>query len=81
MQDQFELTEIQAKAIVEMRLRQLTGLEQEKLRDEFEELNKTIERLKNILSNKDLRMEIIKDELTVVKDLSLIHISEPTRPY
>ena len=68
LQDQFELTEIQAKAIVEMRLRQLTGLEQEKLRDEFEELNKTIERLKNILSNKDLRMEIIKDELTVVKD-------------
>ena len=68
MQDQFELTEIQAKAIVEMRLRQLTGLEQEKLRDEFEELNKTIERLKNILSNKDLRMDIIKDELTVVKD-------------
>ena len=68
LQNQFELTEIQAKAIVEMRLRQLTGLEQEKLRDEFEELNKTIERLKNILSNKDLRMEIIKDELTVVKD-------------
>ena len=68
LQDQFELTEIQAKAIVEMRLRQLTGLEQEKLRDEFEELNKTIERLKNILSNKDLRMDIIKDELTVVKD-------------
>ena len=68
LQDQFELTEIQAKAIVEMRLRQLTGLEQEKLRDEFEELNKTIEGLKNILSNKDLRMDIIKDELTVVKD-------------
>ena len=68
LQDQFELTEIQAKAIVEMRLRQLTGLEQEKLRDEFEELNKTIERLKNILSNKDLRMDIIKDELAVVKD-------------
>ena len=68
LQDQFELTEIQTKAIVEMRLRQLTGLEQEKLRDEFEELNKTIERLKNILSNKDLRMDIIKDELTVVKD-------------
>ena len=68
LQDQFELTEIQAKAIVEMRLRQLTGLEQEKLRDEFDELNKTIERLKNILSNKDLRMDIIKEELTVVKD-------------
>ena len=68
LQNQFELTEIQAKAIVEMRLRQLTGLEQEKLRDEFEELNKTIERLKNILSNKGLRMEIIKDELVVIKD-------------
>ena len=68
LQDQFELTEIQAKAIVEMRLRQLTGLEQEKLRDEFEELNKTIKKLKNILSNKDLRMDIIKDELVVIKD-------------
>ena len=64
----FELTEIQAKAIVEMRLRQLTGLEQDKLRSEFEQLMKTIEDLKDILEKKDRRMQIIKDELLVVKD-------------
>ena len=66
--DRFELTEIQARAIVEMRLRQLTGLEQDKLRAEFEELMKTIEDLKDILANKDRRMQIIKDELLEVKD-------------
>jgi len=59
----FELSEIQAKAIVEMRLRQLTGLEQDKLRTEYEELMKTIQGYKDILGSKDLRMEIIKDEL------------------
>jgi len=64
----FELSEVQAKAIVEMRLRQLTGLEQDKLRSEFEELMKTIEDLKDILDKKDRRMQIIKDELVVVKD-------------
>ena len=64
----FELSEIQAKAIVEMRLRQLTGLEQDKLRSEFEQLMKTIEDLKDILDKKDRRMQIIKDELLVVKD-------------
>ena len=64
----FELSGIQAKAIVEMRLRQLTGLEQDKLRSEFEELMKTIEDLKDILDKKDRRMQIIKDELVVVKE-------------
>ena len=64
----FELSEIQAKAIVEMRLRQLTGLEQDKLRSEFEELMKTIGDLKDILAKKDRRMQIIKDELAVVKE-------------
>ena len=64
----FELSEIQAKAIVEMRLRQLTGLEQDKLRSEFEELMKTIEDLKDILDKKDRRMQIIKHELAVVKE-------------
>jgi DNA gyrase subunit A len=64
----FELSEIQAKAIVEMRLRQLTGLEQDKLRSEYEDLMKTIEDLKDILDKKDRRMQIIKDELMVVKD-------------
>ncbi len=66
--ERFKLTEIQAKAIVEMRLRQLTGLEQDKLRAEYEELKKTIEDLKDILDKKERRMNIIKDELTVIKD-------------
>ena len=66
--ERFKLTEIQAKAIVEMRLRQLTGLEQDKLRAEYEELMKTIEDLKDILDKKDRRMDIIKEELNVVKD-------------
>ncbi|MCH1433328.1 MAG: DNA gyrase subunit A, partial [Flavobacteriaceae bacterium] len=64
----FQLSEIQAKAIVEMRLRQLTGLEQDKLRSEFEELMLTIADLKDILEKKDRRMEIIKNELLEVKD-------------
>ncbi len=66
--DRFELTEIQARAIVEMRLRQLTGLEQDKLRSEYEETLKTIEDLKDILARKERRMEIIKDELLEVKE-------------
>ena len=56
----FKLTEIQAKAIVEMRLRQLTGLEQDKLRSEYDELMKTIQGYKDILASKELRMSIIK---------------------
>ena len=64
----FELSEIQAKAIVEMRLRQLTGLEQNKLRSEFETLLLTISNLKDILDKKDRRMNIIKDELLEIKE-------------
>jgi DNA gyrase subunit A len=66
--DRFELSEIQAKAIVEMRLRQLTGLEQDKLRAEYDELLKTIEDLKDILDKKSRRMDIIKEELLEVKN-------------
>ena len=65
--EKFELTEIQAKAIVEMRLRQLTGLEQDKLRGEYDELVKTIADLKDILDKKDRRMSIIKTELEEIK--------------
>ena len=68
LSSKYKLTEIQSKAIVEMRLRQLTGLEQSKLRDEFNELKQTILDLKDILSNKDRRMEIIKTELLDVKE-------------
>lgn len=68
LQKKFELSEIQAKAIVEMRLRQLTGLEQDKLRTEYDELLKTIADLKDILENKERRMEIIKTELLEIKE-------------
>ncbi len=66
--DAFELSEIQAKAIVEMRLRQLTGLEQDKLRSEYEELMKTIQSYKDILASVEKRMEIIKEELLEIKN-------------
>jgi len=68
LMERFELTEIQSKAIVEMRLRQLTGLEQDKLREEFEEIMLLIEDLKDILANEDRRMQIIKDELLEIKN-------------
>jgi len=64
----FSLSEIQARAIVEMRLRQLTGLEQDKLRAEYTDLMALITDLKEILSNEDRRMQIIKDELQYIKD-------------
>lgn len=66
--ERFELTEIQARAIVEMRLRQLTGLEQDKLRSEYDELMKTIEKLRAILASEELRYEIIVEELTRIRD-------------
>jgi DNA gyrase subunit A len=68
LMDTFKLTEIQAKAIVEMRLRQLTGLEQDKLRAEYDELLKTISDLKDILDKKDRRMTIIREELVEVRE-------------
>jgi len=66
--ERFKLSEIQAKAIVEMRLRQLTGLEQDKLRSEYDEVIKTIADLKDILDRKERRMQIIKDELLEVQE-------------
>ena len=64
----FKLSEIQSKAIVEMRLRQLTGLEQDKLRSEFEDLMKTIQGYRDILASKELRMTIIKEELEEIRE-------------
>ena len=66
--ERFNLSEIQARAIVEMRLRQLTGLEQDKLRGEYEEIMKLIAGLKELLASKDLRMELIKTELVEIRD-------------
>ena len=64
----FGLSEIQTRAIVDMRLRQLTGLEQDKLRAEFDELMTLITDLKDILANEERRMQIIKDELQEMRD-------------
>ena len=66
--ERFSLSELQAKAIVEMRLRQLTGLEQDKLRSEYDEIIKTIEDLKDILDRKERRMQVITDELLEIKN-------------
>lgn len=68
LMERFSLSEIQSRAIVEMRLRQLTGLEQDKLRAEFDELQIKIADLKDILANEDRRMTIIKEELIEVRD-------------
>lgn len=67
LMERFSLTDVQAGAIVDMRLRQLTGLEQDKLRAEYEEIEKLIAHLNDILTNVELRMQIIKDELLAVK--------------
>ena len=64
----FNLSDIQSRAIVEMRLRQLTGLEQDKLRAEYADLMALIADLKDILANEERRMQIIKDELIYVKE-------------
>ncbi len=68
LMSRFGLSEIQAKAILEMRLQRLTGLERDKIKNEYDELLKTIERLKAILANEALQMDIIREELTEIKN-------------
>tara|TARA_B100001013_G_scaffold8911_1_gene5457 strand:+ start:827 stop:3319 length:2493 start_codon:yes stop_codon:yes gene_type:complete len=68
LEKKYKLSEIQAKAIIEMRLRQLTGLEQEKLREEYDELLKTIAGYKKLLDSKTMRMDLIKNELIEIKE-------------
>jgi len=68
LEKKYKLSEIQAKAIIEMRLRQLTGLEQDKLREEYDELLKTIAGYKKLLDSKSMRMDLIKDELVEIKE-------------
>lgn len=67
MQDRFGFTEIQSSAIVEMRLRQLAGLERQKLQDEYNELLAFINRCREILSNESVLMQVIKDELLEIR--------------
>jgi len=64
----FELTEVQARAILDMRLQRLTGLERDKIREEYEELQKQIDYFKKVLSDEGLRMQIIKEELVEIKE-------------
>jgi DNA gyrase subunit A len=64
----YSLTEVQARAILDMRLRTLTGLEREKLKAEYDELMKTIEYLNSILNNEDIRFRIIRDELVEIRE-------------
>jgi len=66
--EQFKLSEIQAKAILEMRLQRLTGLEREKIQNEYDEVKALIARLNEILANEGVRMTIIKDELSEIKE-------------
>ena len=66
--ERFKLSEIQARAIVEMRLRQLTGLEQDKLRAEYDEIMKVITGLEELLASKELRMKLIKEELVEIRE-------------
>jgi len=68
LMERFSLSEIQARAILDMRLQRLTGLERDKIREEYDELLKKIENYRQILGNKDLRMEIIKEELKEIKE-------------
>ena len=85
--ERFALTDIQARAIVEMRLRQLTGLEQEKLRAEYEEIEKLIARLKEILENEEILMQVIKDEMEEIRNkygddrrTDIVYASEELNP-
>ena len=68
LEKKYKLSETQAKAIIEMRLRQLTGLEQNKLREEYDELQKTIKGYKDLLDSKSKRMILIKEELADIKE-------------
>ncbi|MCL1868439.1 MAG: DNA gyrase subunit A [Paludibacter sp.] len=87
LMERFELSDMQARYVVELRLRQLTGMEQDKLRAEYQELLNLIEHLKEILDKIELRMQIIKDELIEIKNkygdgrrTEIVHASEEFNP-
>ena len=86
LMDSFSLSDIQARAILDMTLRRLTGLERDKIKEEYAELMKTIDYLNLILADEVLRMQIIKDELTEIRDkfgderrTSITHSAEDMR--
>src|SRR5690606_38396343 len=86
LMEKFGLSDIQARAILDMTLRRLTGLERDKIKEEYAELMKTIDYLKSVLADEGLRMKIIKDELTEVKEKygderrsTIVHSAEDMR--
>jgi len=86
LMEKFGLSDIQARAILDMTLRRLTGLERDKIKEEYAELMKTIEYLKSVLEDEGLRMGIIKDELREIKDKygderrsTIVHSAEDMR--
>ncbi len=87
LMERFSLSEIQSRAIVEMRLRQLTGLEQDKLRAEYSEILERIAHYKEILNNLSMRMQIIRDEMLEIKEkyadkrrTEIVYASEELNP-
>lgn len=87
LMENFSLSEIQARAILDMRLQKLTGLERDKIKQDYEEIMKLIEYLKSLLADKALRMQIIKDELLEIKqkygderNTDIIYASEELNP-
>lgn len=86
LMENFGLSDLQARAILDMTLRRLTGLERDKIKDEYAELMKTIEYLKSVLDNEELRMKIIKDELVEINEkygderrTTIVHSAEDMR--
>lgn len=86
LMERFGLSDIQARAILDMTLRRLTGLERDKIKDEYAELMKTIDYLKSVLADENLRMQIIKDELLEIKEKygderrsTIVHSAEDMR--
>ncbi|MFC7523278.1 DNA gyrase subunit A [Parapedobacter sp. GCM10030251] len=86
LMEKFGLSDIQARAILDMTLRRLTGLERDKIKEEYAELMKTIEYLKSVLEDEGLRMKIIKDELLEIKEKygderrsTIVHSAEDMR--
>ena len=87
LMEKFNLSDIQSRAIIEMRLRSLTGLERDKIKEEFDELMKRIEYFKQVLSDEILQMKIIKDELLEIKEkyndvrrTDIVHTAEEFNP-
>ena len=75
LQERFKLTERQAQAILDMRLRRLTGLERDKIESEYNELLEYIKELEEILADEEVLLQLVRDELTEIKDVSAMNVA------